>query len=81
MALPEGTFFPLLPSHMCRPSLSEGHSTPGSRVWGSRRFPVPGMPISQLPTAVEPLTRGEEQARRMAKGSMWGKPARGKIDI
>lgn len=44
-------------------------------------FPVPGILIPLLPTAMDLLAWGEEQAQWMAKGSMWGKPARGKIDI
>lgn len=40
-----------------------------------------GMLVPLLPATVELLAWGEEQARRMAKRSMWGKPARGKIDI
>lgn len=69
----EGTLSPLSPY----PGPREGHSFPRSRIWGGMRVPVPGVLVLLLPTAVELLARGGEQA----KGSMWGKPARGKIDI
>lgn len=69
----KGTLSPLPPY----PGPSEGHSIPRSRIWGGMRVSVPGMLLLLLPAAVEPLARGGERA----KGSMWGKPARGKIDI
>lgn len=69
----KGTLSPLPPY----PGPSEGHSFSRSRIWGGMRVPVPGMPLLFLPTAMEPLAQGGERT----KGSMWGKPARGKIDI
>lgn len=77
---PEGTF-PTTPpaSCMCYSSLSKSPFVPSSRIWGSGRFQVLWMLVPLLPAIVEPVAQGGVQAR-MAKGSMWGKPARGKID-
>lgn len=83
MTPPEGTGDPFPPPAFLHvtPWPEQGFLRPWVQDLGRQQVPSLGMLVLLLPAAVELLAWGGEQARRMAKGSMWGKPARGKIDI